>query len=192
MGWDTGRDRKVVVNIWTANESDWPAIWPIWHVVVAAGETYVWSPDTGYDEARRLWMLPPPAEVLVAANDEAEQGGDSDAEGGEGAHGGGAVVGSALVKPNHPGLGSHVANAGFMVDPAVQGQGVGRLLGEAVLDRARNAGYEAMQFNAVVSTNHGAIHLWKSLGFEVVGTVPRAFRHAREGLVDLLVMYREL
>lgn len=164
----------VDVRVRVADEGDWARIWPIWHAVVGAGETYVWSPDTGYDDGRKLWMLPPPAEVLVA----------EDAEG--------DVLGTAVVKPNQPGLGDHVANASFMVDPAARGRGVGRRLAEVVLDRARDKGYRAMQFNAVVSTNRGAIHLWQSLGFEVVGTVPRAFRHQRHGLVDLLVMHRSL
>jgi L-amino acid N-acyltransferase YncA len=157
-----------------ATDDDWTAIWPIWHAVVAAGETYVWPPDTAADEARSYWMLPPPAEVLVLEDDD------------------GAVRATALLKPNQPGLGSHVANASFMVDPDARGHGYGRLLGEAVLDRAREAGYQAMQFNAVVATNTAAVNLWESLGFEVVGTVPQAFQHATKGLVDLYVMHRQL
>jgi L-amino acid N-acyltransferase YncA len=162
------------VRIRTATDDDWPAIWPLWHAIVAAGETYVWSGDTTCDEARQLWMLPPPAEVVVLEDDE------------------GVVRGSAVLKPNQPGRGDHVANAGFMVDPDSQGQGFGRRLAEAVLERARAAGYQAMQFNAVVATNTGAIRLWESLGFTIVGTLPGAFRHPRLGLVDLHVMHRAL
>jgi len=162
------------VRIRTATDDDWPAIWPLWHAIVAAGETYVWSDDTTCDEARQLWMLPPPAEVVVLEDDE------------------GVVRGSAVLKPNQPGRGDHVANAGFMVDPDSQGQGFGRRLAEAVLERARAAGYQAMQFNAVVATNTGAIRLWESLGFTIVGTLPGAFRHPRLGLVDLHVMHRAL
>ena len=162
------------MRIRTATDDDWPAIWPLWHAIVAAGETYVWSDDTTCDEARQLWMLPPPAEVVVLEDDE------------------GVVRGSAVLKPNQPGRGDHVANAGFMVDPDSQGQGFGRRLAEAVLERARAAGYQAMQFNAVVATNTGAIRLWESLGFTIVGTLPGAFRHPRLGLVDLHVMHRAL
>jgi GNAT superfamily N-acetyltransferase len=118
-------------------------------------------------------MLPPPAEVWVA--EEADR-----------------IVATALLQPNKVGLGDHVANAGFMVDPTVAGRGVGRHLAEAVLQRARDAGYEAMQFNAVVATNDRAVRLWRSMGFEVVGRVPEGFRHARHGLVDLLLMHRRL
>jgi GNAT superfamily N-acetyltransferase len=165
-----------------ASETDWPAIWPIWHAVVAAGETYSWSPETDEPTARELWMLPAPAEVFVAS----ESG-----RAGSGS-GSGRVLGTALLQPNKPGLGDHVANAGFMVDPAAQGRGVGRLLAEYLLARAREQGYLAMQFNAVVATNTGAVKLWRSLGFDVIGTVPDGFRHARHGLVDLLIMYRRL
>ncbi|QYG91664.1 GNAT family N-acetyltransferase [Iamia sp. SCSIO 61187] len=159
----------------TATAEDWPAIWPIWRQVVAAGDTYVWELDAmTEDDARAAWMLPPPAEVMVAVDDA------------------GVVVGTAEVRPNQVGRGSHVANASFMVDPACAGRGIGRALAEAVLERARAAGYRAMQFNAVVASNVRAIALWRSLGFTVVGTVPGAFRHAERGEVDLLVMHRWL
>ena len=156
-----------------AGDDDWAGIWPIWRETVAAGDAYVWLPGTPEEEARAAWMLPPPAEVWVAAD-------------------GGRIVATALLQPSKVGLGDHVANAGFMVDPAAAGRGVGRRLAEAVLDRAREAGYEAMQFNAVVATNERAVRLWRSLGFDVVGRVPRGFRHAREGTVDLLLMHRRL
>lgn len=156
-----------------ATEADWPAIWPIWHAVVAAGETYCWLPETDEPTARELWMLPPPAEVFVATESS-------------------RVLGTVLLQPNKPGLGDHVANAGFMVDPAAQGRGVGRALAEYALARAREQGYLAMQFNAVVATNTGAVKLWRSLGFDVIGTVPDGFRHPWRGPVDLLIMYRRL
>ena len=79
-----------------------------------------------------------------------------------------------------------------MVDPAVQGKGAGRAMGEHCLEQARQAGYRAMQFNFVVSTNSAAVNLWKKLGFEIVGTLPNAYRHSRLGYVDAFVMYREL
>jgi ribosomal protein S18 acetylase RimI-like enzyme len=94
--------------------------------------------------------------------------------------------------PNGIGRGSHVANASFMVDPDAQGRGAGRALGEHCLEEARRLGYGAMQFNFVVSTNSAAVALWKKLGFEIVGTLPRAFRHSTLGHVDAYVMHRFL
>lgn len=161
-----------------ATAQDWPAIWPIWHSVVSAGDTYVWDPATGSDEARLLWMAPPPAAVFVA---------ERLAPGAEP-----RAVATALLKAAQTGLGDHVANAGFMVDPGAAGGGIGRRLAEYVIDEARRRGYRAMQFNAVVEVNAPAVGLWRSLGFEIVGTVPRAFRHPTEGEVGLHVMYRAL
>lgn len=143
--------------------------------MVAAGDTYVWIGDEMSEaDARAAWMLPPPAEVLVAV-DEAD-----------------TVVGTAEIRPNQVGRGRHVANASFMVAPEQAGRGIGRVLADEVLARARAAGYRAMQFNAVVATNTRAIALWESVGFAVVGRVPGAFRHADQGEVDLLIMHRVL
>jgi L-amino acid N-acyltransferase YncA len=162
------------VRIRLARDEDWPRTWPLWHRVVAAGDTYAWLPDTDEPTARTLWMLPAPAVVYVAESDAGE------------------VVGTAVLKPNQKGLGDHVANASFMVDPAHAGRGIGRRLGEHVLAEAAERGYRAMQFNSVVETNTAAVRLWTSLGFRTLATVPAAFRHATLGLVGAHVMYREL
>ena len=157
-----------------ATGDDWAAIWPFLHEIVAAGETYVYDPEMDADEARGLWMVPPPARVVVALDDD------------------GYVLGTANMYANRPGPGSHVASASFMVDPARSGEGVGRALGEDMIEWARAAGFRAIQFNAVVESNSRAVALWKSLGFEVIGTVPEAFAHPTLGFVGLHVMYRRL
>ena len=94
--------------------------------------------------------------------------------------------------PNRPGRGSHIATASFLVDPRQRSKGVGRALGEYVIDWSRAQGYRGIQFNAVVEVNEPAVRLWKSLGFEVIGTVPGAFDHPEHGFVGLHVMYRGL
>lgn len=153
--------------------ADWAAVWGIWRAVVDAGDSYAWAPGTPEAEARRLWEPPPPAEGWVL---------DAD----------GRIVATALLRSNQPGLGDHVANAAFMVEPRLGGRGYGRALALAVLQRARDTGYTAMQFNAVIASNTAAIHLWESLGFTQVGRIPAGFRHARLGPTDLMIMYREL
>ena len=163
----------MTVSIRAARADDWPAIWTIVEPVVRAGETYTWPRDLTESEARALWMLAPPAVVLVAVD-------------------GDEVLGSAKVLANQRGPGAHVANGSFMVGTAARGRGVGRRLGEATLEQARALGFRAMQFNAVVEANTSAVALWRSLRFEIVGTVPEAFDHPTEGLVGLHIMHRPL
>jgi L-amino acid N-acyltransferase YncA len=153
---------------------DWPAFFAVFREIVAAGETYAYPLDLTSELAWALWVEGPPG-VTVVAVDSA-----------------GSVLGSAKTGPNRPSYGSHVATASFMVSPAARGQGVGRLLGEWVLTWAREQGYAAMQFNAVVETNVAAVALWQDLGFEIIGTVPEAFESRTKGRVGLHVMHRYL
>jgi L-amino acid N-acyltransferase YncA len=164
----------VTVVIREATPDDWPAIWRFMRPIVAAGETFSWDRDTSEAAARSAWMKEPPGRTLVAVGRD------------------GRVLGTAEMGPNHGGPGAHVATAGFMVDTQHFGRGVGRRLGEHVLQQARADGYRAMQFNAVVETNHPAVGLWRSLGFEVLATIPEAFRHPAHGDVGLHIMYRPL
>jgi L-amino acid N-acyltransferase YncA len=157
-----------------ATQDDWPSIWPFLHDIVAAGETYTLPRDLGEQQARAMWLAPPPARAVVATDD------------------GGTVLGTAKFGPNHLGPASHIANASFMVDPAHAGKGVGRALGESVLELARAEGYRSMQFNAVVSTNTGAVRLWRSLGFAIIATLPEGFAHPAQGYVGLHIMFRDL
>lgn len=157
-----------------AGTEDWPAIWPFFHAIVAAGETFTYPTDLGEEQGRDWWVLPAPNRTVVAVDDS------------------GVVLGTAKMNRNHMGNGAHVASASYMVDPAHAGRGVGRALCAYTLDWARAAGYRVMQFNAVVETNVPAVRLYRSLGFEVLGTLPGGFRHPAAGYVGLHVMYRPL
>lgn len=156
-----------------ARADDWAQIWPFLRDVVAAGETYCWPRDTTEEAAKAWWTAKPGGRVFVADD-------------------GGRVLGTAELHPNQPAAGSHVCNAGFMVAQQAAGRGIGRALAEHVLDQARNAGFRAMQFNAVVETNLNAVRLWQSLGFSILATVPGAFRHPVHGFVGLHVMHTSL
>jgi ribosomal protein S18 acetylase RimI-like enzyme len=164
-------DRETL-SIGPARPRDFAGIWAIFRVVVTRGDTYAYAPDTTMAEARRIWMEPPAAAYV------AEQAG--------------RVVGTYVLRPNQPGLGDHVANCGYMTHPDARGRGIGGAMCEHSLAAARERGYTALQFNFVVASNEGAVRLWQRHGFEVVGRVPRAFRHRALGLVDVLIMHRAL
>jgi L-amino acid N-acyltransferase YncA len=155
-----------------ATSDDADAIGRIFSKVIAGGDTYAFTPGT-----------PPGVGIAYFLGDDIMSWVIEDE---------GQVIGMYKLIPNRIGLGAHVANASFMVDPAAQGRGAGRALGEHCLQEARRAGYEAMQFNFVVSTNTAGVELWKSLGFEIVGTLPKAFNHVTNGKVDAYVMFRSL
>jgi L-amino acid N-acyltransferase YncA len=161
------------MHIRPATDADWDQMWRIFQAVVATGTTYVFAADTPETDARPYWLTPG-TRSFVAADDD------------------GAIVGMYRLTENRPALGSHVANASFMVAPNQQGRRIGDALCRDCLREAKRAGFQAMQFNFVVSTNTGAVALWKKFGFEIVGTLPKAFQHREHGLVDAYVMYRFL
>ena len=156
-----------------ATDDDWPRIWPFFDATVRAGETYAYPLDLTLETGRDLWMADPPGATVVLED-------------------GGELLGSARMGPNRPGRGDHMGTASFMVAPEARGRGVGRALGEYVVQWHRDQGYRGIQFNAVVETNTAAVRLWRSLGFEIVGTVPGAFRSPTHGFVGLHVMYLSL
>jgi GNAT superfamily N-acetyltransferase len=162
-----------VVQIREYTDDDWSSVWPIIQDVMSAGETYAYDPEWSSEQAREVWVEAPPGQTVVACD-------------------GPRVLGTAKMGPNRPGPGSHVATASFMVAANARGRGVGRALGEYVLSWASAHGYAAMQFNAVVESNHAAVRLWQELGFQIIGTVPEAFAHPTLGRVGLHIMHRRL
>ena len=161
------------IEIRDAGSDEWPGIWAVMGPIVAAGETYCYDRDLDEAGARARWWRDRPGRTFVAVHE-------------------GRVVGTAESHPNQGGGGAHVANAGFMVDVEHQGQGIGKALCAHVIEAARRDGFKAMQFNAVVETNTGAVALWRSFGFQILATVPEAFCHPTAGYVGLHVMYRRL
>lgn len=155
------------------SENDFTAFWPTFQAVVAEQETYAIDPNISFEAAFQLWCEAPKASWV--AKDE-----------------NGQILGAYYLKPNAAGPGDHIANGGYMVSPAARGKGVARAMCEHSQQQARELGFQAMQYNAVVATNEVAVALWQKLGFHIVGTVPNAYRHARLGLVDSHVMYKAL
>ncbi|MBO9712394.1 GNAT family N-acetyltransferase [Sphingomonas sp.] len=155
-----------------ATPADARGIWTVLEPIIREGETYALDSAMGEAEALAYWGGPGRS-VFVAAE-------------------AGRILGTAYVRANQPGPGSHVANAGYAVHPEARGRGLARSLCAHSLEAARAMGFRAMQFNFVVSSNAPAVHLWQAMGFDLVGTLPGAFRHPRLGFVDALVMFRAL
>lgn len=155
-----------------AVESDFDDIWPIFHEITSAGETYTYPVDISKDEAKKLWMDLPRKTFVVVDNDN--------------------VLGTYYIKTNQSGPGSHVCNCGYMVSSQARGKGIAAMMCEHSQKVAINLGYKAMQFNFVASSNTGAIRLWHKLGFKTVGTLPKAFHHPILEYIDALVMYKWL
>lgn len=162
-----------MIDIRAFEPRDWPALWRLLEPVFRAGETYAFPTDIDEAEAHARWV-DTPTETWVAFDES------------------GALVATYYIKPNQLGPGDHVCNCGYIVAEAVRGKGIAGTLCEHSLEEARRLGFRAMQYNLVVATNEGAIHLWKKHGFHVAGTLPGAFRHPLHGYVDAHVMYRTL
>ena len=155
-----------------ANDGDRNAILDIVAPILAAGETYAIDTDLDRADVEAYWFMPA-HEVWVAEID-------------------GQILGTYYLMANQRGNGAHVANCGYMTAPEARGRGIAKAMCLHSLDRARTRGFRAMQFNHVVSTNIGAVALWQKLGFTIVGTLPKAFRHPQHGYVDSYVMYQAL
>jgi ribosomal protein S18 acetylase RimI-like enzyme len=155
-----------------STQADADPIWAILEPTIRAGETYTLPRDIARNEALGYWFAPH-HEVFAAEED-------------------GQIVGTYFLQANQQGGGSHVANCGYITAPWATGRGAARAMCAHSLDRARERGFRAMQFNFVVSTNERAVHLWRSFGFEIVGRLSGAFQHPKQGFVDALVMYRSL
>jgi L-amino acid N-acyltransferase YncA len=153
--------------------TDWPAVWALLEPVFRAGETFPHDPTITEAEAQLVWV--DQSKAVVVAVDPV-----------------GAVVGSYYLRPNSLALGAHVANAGYVVAQHCRRQGIGSRLCQHSLQAARRLGFRSMQFNLVVSTNSAGLRCWQRNGFQVVGTLPGAFRHRQMGYVDALVMIQGL
>ncbi len=160
------------MGIFPATDSDRDAIWAILEPMIRSGETYTLPRDLSKQQALDYW-LDAEKEIFICKEN-------------------GEVLGTYFLKANQQGGGAHVANCGYVTVPAAQGRGIARQMCLHSLDRARERGFRALQFNFVISTNERAIKLWSDLGFKIVGRLPLAFEHPTQGFVDALIMYRPL
>jgi len=161
-----------MIEIRKYREEDKERMWEIINFVISGGDSFTDAPGSEREQMLAGWCSPE-KHTYVALS-------------------GGEIVATFYIKPNQPGLGSHIANGSYMVAPEARGKNVGRKIGEFSIEEAKRLGFHAMQFNFVVKTNEKAVRLWKSLGFEIIGEIPEAFQHAQNGLTNALIMYRKL
>lgn len=154
-----------------ATKEDYEAVWSIFDSVIQQGETYAYEAVSKTD-LHSLWFAPGMKTYVAVESDK--------------------VLGTYILKPNHAGRGSHIANASYLVKEASRGKGIGDALCKHSTQTARELGYGGIQFNLVVSSNTSAVALWKRNGFQILGTIPKAFRHKKLGLIDAYIMYLDL
>ncbi|WP_064197084.1 MULTISPECIES: GNAT family N-acetyltransferase [Emticicia] len=153
-------------------DKDADVIWEILHLVIESGDTLVFAPDSSKEKMLNYWGADDKFAYICEIENE--------------------VVGTFYIKANQPDLGSHVANAGYLVHPMHRGKGIAEAMCRFSLEEAKRLDFKAMQFNIVISTNEVAVRLWQKCGFEIVGRIPKAFQHQKLGLVDAFVMYQWL
>lgn len=163
---------KNPLKIRKATENDYNQVWEIFSKVIKTGDTYVFDPGTPKSDLQKHWFAAYMQTFVIEEN--------------------GVILGTYIIKPNQIDLGNHIANCSYMVSPEAQGRGIGKLLCGHSLQIAKESGYLGIQFNIVVSTNEPAVKLWQKFGFEIIGTTPNGFRHAKLGLVDSYIMYKNL
>jgi ribosomal protein S18 acetylase RimI-like enzyme len=146
--------------------------WPVFSEVISAQETYAFDPDMTLEQAYNLWC-----ERALHTFAYIEDG---------------MVIGSYYLKANAAGPGKHVCNCGYIVNPLARGKGIARLMCEHSQTEAARSGFRAMQFNSVVATNKVAVALWQKLGFNIIGTIPKGYRHREQGFVDCFIMHKSL
>ena len=153
-------------------KSDFESFWLTFSAVIQAQETYAFDPDMTQEQAFSLWCEIPLKSYVFVENK--------------------VVLGTYYIKPNAMGPSSHICNCGYMVSSEARGKGIARRMCEHSQKKAIELGFDAMQFNSVVSTNEVAVRLWEKLGFAIIGTIPRAYNHAQLGFVDSYIMFKWL
>lgn len=160
------------IAIRAAEEKDFDEIWRIFFAIIKKGDTYVNDDETTKDAAYAKWFAKDSKTFVAQFQNK--------------------IIGAYLIRPNQVGRGSHVTNASYIVDENARGIGAGKTLALDSIQKAKDLGYKAMQFNFVVSTNKPAVSLWQSVGFKIIGTIPGAFKHKELGYVDAYIMHQDL
>ncbi len=161
-----------MIHIRKSVATDAEYIWGILEPIIKEGDAFTYSPSSSKAEMLAYWLAENKHTYTALIDKQ--------------------VVGTFFIQDNQPGLGSHVANAGYATSPNFYGRGIARQMCQFSLEEARRLGYLAMQFNIVVKTNTRAVALWQQMGFNIIGEIPEAFQHQKLGLVNAYIMYQKL
>lgn len=102
------------------------------------------------------------------------------------------IMGYYILHPNNIGRCSHVGNCSYCMSKTARGKKLGKPLVQHSIDTARKLNFKGLQFNAVVASNLAAIHIYTSLGFSIMGTIPNGFLLKDNTYSDMHIMYLEI
>ena len=159
------------MNVRRYEEADLPRMAEIWNQVVEDGIAFPQLQTLTLDAARDFFA----GQSFSAVAEED-----------------GRILGLYILHPNNEGRCGHIANASYAVDRSARGKGAGRALVSHCLETAAALGFRLMQFNAVVKSNLGAIHLYEKLGFVRIGEVPGGFLMKDGHYEDIILFYHTL
>ncbi len=173
-------------------EDDVAALAAIWNEIVEDGRAFPQTDPLTVEEAARFFgeqTYVGVAEERIAENDARGNGENEGSEvGGESPT---QILGLSILHPNNVGRCSHIANASYAVARDARNKGVGRALVSDSLAQLAPCGFRGLQFNAVVASNHGAMHLYEDLGFTRVGVIPQGFLNKLGDYEDIFIYYHE-
>ncbi|MGK7908198.1 MAG: N-acetyltransferase family protein [Synechococcus sp.] len=161
---------QLTVELNEMREQEIPSVYSLFNLVVMEGDSYPQQSPLSESEFAAYWLA---GRAYVVRGDD-------------------SILGAFYIKPNFIGRGSHICNAGFIVQPAYRGQGIGRFMGTSALPLAKQLGYRGIMFNLVFATNRASIAIWKSLGFTKLGCIPNAVQLDNGCFIDALIFYRDL
>lgn len=145
----------------------------IWNTVVTDGVAFPQTDTLGHDEALRFFES---QTYTAVAEDDAT----------------GQILGLYILHPNNVGRCGHICNTSYAVRTDCRGLHIGEQLVRHSLATGARFGFRIMQFNAVVASNHHALHLYERLGFHRLGIIPQGFRMPDGQYEDIVPHYISL
>ena len=152
-------------------EKDIPFMMSIWNEIVEEGNAFPQMEQLTFEEAKSFFKSQTYTGVAVDGDE---------------------VLGLYILHPNNIGRCGHIANASYAVKKGCRGRNIGEKLVRDSMEQGKKHGFKILQFNAVVSTNTAAIHLYKKIGFHRLGVIPKGYMLQDGSYIDIILYYIEL